>query len=178
MDEENVHPVHLQALQALLQAAQHPVPAVVEADGAVGLHQPTDFCLEDKLVTRHALQRLAHPPLGCAGAVEGRGVEEADAQLKRALDGLDGLGVGDAAVKIADGRSAHAQLGYAQGGVADLRAGEWLCHLYSSPWGSGLGRSSYRNCTRFSFVTLLFAGVRLVGKEDRVYSFRIPSESQ
>lgn len=116
MDPDDVQAVGAQSLQAVLDGAQGGVRAVVvdhlvgaavleepalltevAGGGVLGLVQddPADLGGEDVGVARVLGEDVAEPDLGEAGAVEGGGVEIADALVPGGLHGGRGLVVGD-----------------------------------------------------------------------------------
>ena len=67
------------------------------------------FCLDNDVVAGDAAHGCSEPPFGFAAAVEGGGVEEADAAFVAAMHCLVGFGVAEGGVEIADDCSAHAR---------------------------------------------------------------------
>ena len=124
VDEHDVHPVEPEPAQALLQAAPHPVPAVVADPGQRryvvepllaldvpgGGHQsPADLGAHGELVPGAPGQERADPPLGHADAVVRCGVEGPDPRVPGRGQRPGRRLVADRRVEPADGRAAKYQ---------------------------------------------------------------------
>ena len=134
VDQQDVHVVRIQPFEALLQRAEHTVPAVVEppVEGkrlhpSAVLHRlvyrvehPANLRREDEAAPIDAGEGLSEEHLALADAVQRRRVEVADPQPARQLHRLQGGVLGDLAGVAPEGGASHAQLGDLQARAADL----------------------------------------------------------
>src|SRR5689334_8859136 len=105
VNEQNIHPVELEAFEALLDRAHRRVVGEIEdrVDRRRALprlanlrrraltQKAPDLCGDDELIAWLGAQDRAEPLLGKAESVEGRGVEVADARAPCGLDHTMGL---------------------------------------------------------------------------------------
>ena len=120
VDEEHVHPVGAQALQARVDFAEDVGAAgVAQRPGLAGRRHLHAALGDEDDVAAVPVERAGHHFLRVAGAVGGRGVHAVDAAVEGAMDGLDGLVVLDRAVAVAGHRpAAEAHHGHLQSGPA------------------------------------------------------------
>ena len=120
--------LHLQAAQAGFQFHANGFPLEVEADAVAFAHPlfapgPGAFCKHERLVLS-ALQGTSDHFLGMPQAVDGGGVDPVDAEVKRAMDGGDGVVIvlrtpGILPVTASDGPRAKANGSQLHAGVAE-----------------------------------------------------------
>src|SRR4051794_22872634 len=149
VDVYDVDPVEARSLEALLERPTDAAAAVVEHEtkrwradvvgvvtsahalpinvralrDLVARHEQTaDLRREREFGTRLSAKGEAHPPLAVAVAIEGCGVEVADADFPRVFDDSNGIFVTHRSIQAADRSSTKAQAGHAYVRTAEANA--------------------------------------------------------
>ena len=140
VDQQQIDAWQAEALQAVLEAAHHPIVAVVEAvlefqpaaPEAVleflrvvdGTEQPADLGGQHIVGARTAIQRAAEAMLALPAAVPRRRVVVPDAGVPCGLQGGAGIGILDHVEQVAQPRAAEPELRELDVGAAEFAAGE------------------------------------------------------